>query len=100
MPDLSAGAEIAGYRIEAIVGRGGMGVVYRAWDPALDRRVAIKLISAEHTQEPGFRERFKRESRLAACIRHPNVISVFRAGRTTATCSSRWSTSKAPTSRR
>src|SRR6478609_6786719 len=80
MPDLSAGAEIAGYRIEAIVGRGGMGVVYRAWDPALDRRVAIKLISAEHTQESGFRERFKRESRLAASIRHPNVITVFRAG--------------------
>jgi Protein kinase domain len=80
MPDLSAGAEIAGYQIEATVGRGGMGVVYRAWDPALDRRVAIKLISAQHTQEPGFRERFKRESRLAASIRHPNVITVFRAG--------------------
>src|SRR5205807_8235722 len=80
MPDLSAGAQIAGYRIEAIVGRGGMGVVYRARDPALDRRVAIKLILAEHAQEPGFRERFKRESRLAASIRHPNVITVFRAG--------------------
>ena len=80
MPDLSAGAEIAGYQIEATVGRGGMGVVYRAWDPALDRRVAIKLISAEHTQESGFRDRFKRESRLAASIRHPNVITVFRAG--------------------
>jgi tRNA A-37 threonylcarbamoyl transferase component Bud32 len=80
MPDLSAGAEIAGYRIEAVVGRGGMGVVYRARDPALDRRVAIKLISAEHAQERGFRERFKRESRLAASIRHPNVITVFRAG--------------------
>jgi predicted Ser/Thr protein kinase len=80
MPDLSAGAEFAGYRIEAIVGRGGMGVVYRAWDAALDRRVAIKLISAENAEEPGFRERFKRESRLAASIRHPNVITVFRAG--------------------
>jgi serine/threonine-protein kinase len=80
MPDLSAGAEIAGYQIEATVGRGGMGVVYRAWDPAVDRRVAIKPISAEHTQEPGFRERFKGESRLAASIRHPNVITVFRAG--------------------
>jgi hypothetical protein len=80
MPDLSAGAEIAGYRIEAIVGRGGMGVVYRAMDLALDRRVAIKLISAENAQEPSFRERFKRESRLAASIRHPNVITVFRAG--------------------
>ena len=80
MPDLSAGAEIGGYRIEAMVGRGGMGVVYRAVDLALDRRVAIKLISAENAQEPGFRERFKRESRLAASIRHPNVITVFRAG--------------------
>jgi serine/threonine protein kinase len=80
MPDLSVGAELAGYRIEAIVGRGGMGVVYRARDPALDRRVAIKLISEEHAQEPGFRERFTRESRVAASIRHPNVIAVFRAG--------------------
>jgi hypothetical protein len=80
MTDLLAGAEIAGYRIEAIAGRGGMGVVYRATDLTLERLVALKVISDEFAQDVGFRERFKRESRLAASIRHPNVITVFRAG--------------------
>jgi hypothetical protein len=57
-----------------------MGVVYRATDVNLDRLVALKLISDELAQDDSFRERFKRESRLAASIRHPNVITVFGAG--------------------
>jgi hypothetical protein len=57
-----------------------MGVVYRATEVNLDRLVAIKLISDELARDDGFRERFQRESRLAASIRHPNVITVFRAG--------------------
>jgi CHASE2 domain-containing sensor protein len=73
-------AIIAGYRIEAVVGRGGMGVVYRATQLALDRQVAIKLIADEHAQDPVFRERFERESRLAASIEHVNVIPVYEAG--------------------
>jgi hypothetical protein len=80
MLDLSVGSELAGYRVEAIAGRGGMGVVYRATDPALDRLVALKVISDEFADDVNFRARFKRESRLAASIRHPNVITVFRAG--------------------
>ncbi len=80
MTDLLAGAEIAGYRIEAVAGRGGMGVVYRATDLTLERLVALKVISDQFAQDVGFRDRFKRESRLAASIRHPNVITVFRAG--------------------
>src|SRR5215210_9075328 len=78
--DLSVGSEIAGYRIEAVAGRGGMGVVYRAVDLTLERPVALKLISDELAGDASFRERFKRESRLAASIRHPNVITVFHAG--------------------
>src|SRR5215210_4580157 len=78
--DLSVGSEIAGYRIEAVAGRGGMGVVYRAVDLAPERQVALKLISDELAGDAGFRERFKRESRLAASIRHPNIITVFHAG--------------------
>ena len=78
--ELSAGSEMAGYRIEAVAGRGGMGVVYRAVDVALERRVALKLISDALAGDASFRERFKRESRLAASIRHPNVITVFHAG--------------------
>jgi CHASE2 domain-containing sensor protein len=73
-------AIIAGYRIEAVVGRGGMGVVYRASQLALERPVAIKLIATERAQDPVFRERFEREARLAASIEHVNVIPVYEAG--------------------
>lgn len=73
-------AIIAGYRIEEVIGRGGMGVVYRARQLALDREVAIKLIATDRAQDPEFRERFKSESRIAASIEHPNVIPVYEAG--------------------
>src|SRR4051812_24532419 len=77
---LRAGSELAGYRIEAVAGRGGMGTVYRATDIALDRPVALKLIADEYTGDEDFRVRFRRESRLAASIRHAHVVTVFRAG--------------------
>jgi serine/threonine protein kinase len=73
-------AIVAGYRIEEAIGRGGMGVVYRATQLALDRTVAIKLIATDRAQDPVFRERFKHESRLAASIEHVNVIPVYEAG--------------------
>jgi len=73
-------AIIAGYRIEEPIGRGGMGVVYRATQEALDRDVAIKLIVPERSRDAAFRERFKLESRLAAAIEHVNVIPVYEAG--------------------
>jgi CHASE2 domain-containing sensor protein len=73
-------AIIAGYRIESPIGRGGMGVVYRATQLSLDRPVALKLIAADRAQDPVFRERFKRESRLAASIEHANVVPVYEAG--------------------
>src|SRR3954469_13682428 len=63
-----------------MVGRGGMGVVYHATHVALDRPVALKLIAPELAEEPGFRERFQRESRIAAALDHPNVIAVHDAG--------------------
>jgi serine/threonine-protein kinase len=71
---------IAGYRIVRQVGRGGMGVVYEAVEEALGRTVALKLVAPERAAEPGFRERFIAESRLAASIDHPNVLPVFGAG--------------------
>ena len=73
-------AIIAGYRIDRAIGRGGMGVVYRATQLALERPVAIKLIATERAQDPVFRARFERESLLAASIEHPNVIPVYEAG--------------------
>jgi CHASE2 domain-containing sensor protein/predicted Ser/Thr protein kinase len=73
-------AIISGYRIEEVIGRGGMGVVYRATQLTLDRPVAVKLIAAERAGDPVFRERFKSESRIAASIEHANVIPVYDAG--------------------
>jgi len=75
--DFSIGAEVAGYRIEELIARGGMGVVYRATHVGLDRQVALKVIARELVDRPGFRERFLRESRLAARLEHPAVVPVY-----------------------
>jgi DNA-binding beta-propeller fold protein YncE len=81
MPALAnIGTELAGYRLEAMIGRGGMGVVYRAHDLALDRDVALKLLVPELAEDVSFRERFLRESRLAASLEHPNVVPIHDAG--------------------
>ena len=74
------GDEFAGHRILGVAGRGGMGVVYRALQPDLDRVVALKLIATPLARDEAFRERFVRESRAAAAIDHPNVIPVYYAG--------------------
>ncbi len=78
--DPRVGSVLAGYRIERLLGRGGMGVVYLAHDLRLDRNVALKLLSPELADEHGFRERFLRESRLAASLDHENVIPIYEAG--------------------
>jgi serine/threonine protein kinase len=70
----------AGCRVEEVIGHGDMGVVYQAEELALQRRVALKLILPEHSREERFRERFRRESRVAAAIDHPNVIPILDAG--------------------
>jgi YVTN family beta-propeller protein len=74
------GAELGGYRLEALVGRGGMSAVYRAEDLRLGRRVALKLLAPELAQDARFRERFLAESRLAASIDHANIVPIFEAG--------------------
>ncbi len=78
--ELHRGAELAGYRIEALLGRGGMGVVYLAEQLRLKRRVALKLLAPELAADERFRERFLRESELAASLDHPNVVPIFDAG--------------------
>jgi serine/threonine protein kinase len=72
--------EFAGYRIDSRVGRGGMGVVYRATDLSLDRPVALKVLTEELANDPEFRRRFVSESKLAASLDHPNVIPIHAAG--------------------
>ena len=79
-PILGAGSEVGPYRIESLLGRGGMGVVYLARDPRLDRPVALKLLTPELAGDQRFRERFERESRLAASIDHAGIVPVYEAG--------------------
>jgi serine/threonine protein kinase len=78
--ELSAGDEFAGYRIERRLGRGGMGVLYLAIEPGLERRVALKLIAPEAAADEVFARRFAEESRIAASIEHPNVVPIYAAG--------------------
>ena len=77
MGDFSIGDEVAGYRIDELIARGGMGVVYRATHVGLDRPVALKVIARELADRKGFRERFLRESRLAARLEHPSVVPIY-----------------------
>jgi serine/threonine-protein kinase len=74
------GTEFAGYRIEALLGRGGSSTVYRAESPRLGIQVALKILNADVSGDESFRERFVRESKLAAAINHPNVITIYDAG--------------------
>jgi len=78
--ELSGGDQFAGYRIEQRIGRGGMGVLYLALEPALERRVALKLIAPEAAADEVFSRRFAEESRIAASIEHPNVVPIYAAG--------------------
>ncbi|HEV7752338.1 MAG TPA: serine/threonine-protein kinase [Baekduia sp.] len=80
MADLETGSEFAGCRIEGVLGRGGMGVIYRATELRLGRPVALKLIATEQAYDPDVRERFEREARMTASIEHPNVVPVYAAG--------------------
>ncbi len=76
----SPGGEFAGYRIEKVLGRGGMGVVYLAEHSRLRRKVALKVLPPELAEDERFRERFIRESELAASLDDPNVIPIYEAG--------------------
>src|SRR3954453_21585823 len=78
--ELGVGSPFAGHRIDAVAGRGGMAVVYRATDLTLDRPVALKLLTPSLARAPVFRARFERECRLAAALDHPNVVPIFHAG--------------------
>src|SRR5436305_4783556 len=77
---IEPGDEVGGFVIEAVVGRGGMGVVYRARQARPDRLVALKVIAPDLAADPVFRTRFERESAIAAQIEHPNVIPVYAVG--------------------
>jgi len=77
--DTRVGSVLAGYRIERLLGRGGMSSVYLAEHLRLQRKVALKLMAPELADDERFRERFLRESQLAASLDHPNVVPVYDA---------------------
>ena len=74
------GSLVAGYRIEGVLGRGGMGVVYEAHQLSLDRPVALKILSPELSADDAFRERFRREGLIQARIDHPHIVPIYEAG--------------------
>jgi YVTN family beta-propeller protein len=78
--DQQTGTRLGGYLLGDVIGRGGMGVVYRATHIHLGRAVALKVLAPELSGSSDFRERFLRESRLAASLDHPNVVTVYDAG--------------------
>lgn len=74
------GASIGAYRLLERIGRGGMATVYRAYHPALDRNVAIKVLPEFFAEDPEYRERFQHEAQSIARLRHPNILEVFDFG--------------------
>jgi serine/threonine-protein kinase len=74
---IEPGRAIGGYEIVGLVGTGGMGAVYKAYQRALARYVAIKIISSRAAEEPGFKERFVTEGQAVARLRHPNIVTAF-----------------------
>jgi protein kinase-like protein len=77
---IAPGTLMGTYRIERLIGRGGMGVVYEATQLSLDRRLALKVLHPELGEDPAFLERFRREGRLQAALDHPHVVTVHEAG--------------------
>jgi serine/threonine protein kinase len=77
---LERGTELGGYRIEEQIGAGGMGIVYRVTNIALNRIYALKVLAPELAEDEQFRGRFQREMRIAASLDHPNVVRIHYAG--------------------
>ena len=79
---LDRGTTLAGYRIDGVLGQGGMGTVYQATQLSLERVVALKLLAAHLSDDVAFRERFRREGQIQARLEHPHIVTVYEAGET------------------
>ncbi len=74
---LASGTTLGPYKIVSQLGQGGMGVVYTATDPRLDRRVAIKLLPPDLTRDETAKQRFLQEAKAASALDHPNICTIF-----------------------
>jgi Protein kinase domain len=77
---LRTGATLAGYRVDGLVGSGGMGIVYEATQLSLNRTVALKVLAPHLSNDSGFRDRFRREAQVQAALEHPHIVTVFESG--------------------
>ena len=93
-PTAAGRPSIPGYEVQDLLGRGGMGVVYRALQKQLKRPVALKMIRSDQNVNPEQVERFRVEAESIALLRHPNVVQIYEIGESAAFRSSRWSCSK------
>ena len=89
------GRTLEHYRIEAKLGEGGMGVVYKAHDPRLNRDVAIKVLPPERVADPAVKQRFVQEARAASALNHPGIVTIHDIRSDAGTDSIVMSTSKA-----
>src|SRR5688572_9698639 len=93
------GPSLGSYRIISLLGAGGMGEVYRAFDERLQREIAIKVLPASNAHDPAAAGRLVREARAAAALNHPNICTIHEVARTRGRPSLRWSSSRALHSR-
>ena len=77
---IEVGSTVGGYRVERLLGRGGMGVVYEAVQVSLDRRVALKVLRPELAEDAAFVDRIRREGTVQAALEHPHVLDVYEVG--------------------
>ncbi len=78
---LSPGTRLGAYEIRSLLGAGGMGEVYEAYDPRLRRRVALKVLPAALGADPERRERLEREAQAVAALSHPNIVTIYSVER-------------------
>jgi TolB-like protein/predicted Ser/Thr protein kinase len=78
--EVAAGSQLGPYRIQALLGAGGMGRVYRARDVKLGREVALKVLSKPVADDPNYLRRFQEEARLASSLNHPNIVTIYGVG--------------------